>query len=280
MRILLTGATSQLGHAALPLLVAEGADVIALSRRSVAGGGAGVDWKVARLPDALPALPTLDGIVSFGPLDDLARWLATLADAPARIVVATSSMSAVSKRDASVPEDRAVAERLQRGEAMLQGECERLGMRWTILRPTMIYGVGRDRNLTPIVRRARRWRLFPYPRGTGLRQPVHAQDVANAAIAALHRDAAASRVIELGGGERLRVEDMFQRVRTSLGCRSLALPVSLRWMPIAARAVPRLRGALSRLEQDLVADNTVATELLGIHPRPFRPMPATWEASP
>lgn len=280
MRILLTGATSQLGHAMLPLLAVAGDEVIALSRGRRSASPARIEWLQGELPVAMPVMPTLDAIVSFGPLDGLAEWLSTQASAPARVVVATSSMSAVSKRDSGVPEDRAVAERLLRGEAALQRECKRLGMRWIILRPTMIYGVGLDRNLTPIARRALHSRLFPIPPGRGLRQPVHAQDVAQAALSAMRNEAVASRIIEIGGGERLRADEMFRRVRASLDRPTLPLAVPSVALPLASRLLPRLRGALSRLDQDLVADNTVATEVLGVHPRQFRPTMATWQAEP
>ncbi|MBS0216015.1 MAG: NAD(P)-dependent oxidoreductase [Proteobacteria bacterium] len=280
MCALVTGATSQLGHAVLPLLVDDGVGVIALSRTSRPAPDARIEWLQGELPAAMPALPALDAIISFGPLDGLAEWLSTQAHAPARAVVATSSMSAVSKRHSNVPEDRAVAERLLRGEAALRRECERLGMRWTLLRPTMIYGVGLDRNLTPIARRALRSRLFPIPPGRGLRQPVHAQDVAQAALSAMRSEAAASRIIELGGGERLRVGEMFRRVRASLDRSTLPLVVPSAALPLASRLLPRLRGALSRLDHDLVADNTVATEVLGVHPRPFRPSMSTWQVEP
>ncbi len=277
MRILLTGATNQLGHAALPLLANEGAEVIALSRDARSAPAARIEWVQGALPDAMPGLPTLDAIVSFGPLDGLAEWLSARVDAPASIVVATSSMSAVTKRDSGVPEDRAVAERLLRGEAALQRECERLGMRWTLLRPTMIYGVGLDRNLTPVARRALRSRVFPMPPGRGLRQPVHAQDVAQAALSAVRNEAASSRIIELGGGERLRVDEMFRRVRASLERSTFPLVVPSVVLPLTSHLLPRLRGALSRLDQDLVADNAVAIEVLGVQPRPFRPTMATWQ---
>lgn len=279
MRILLTGATSQLGFAALPLLADASVDVVSLSRHPVATRSEHVEWKQGALPDAMPALPALDAIISFGPLDGLAAWLSTQAIAPAPAVVATSSMSAVSKRESEVPEDRAVAARLLQGEAALQRECERLGMRWTILRPTMIYGVGLDRNLTPIARRALRWHVFPIPPGRGLRQPVHAQDVARAALSAVQHDAAASRIIEIGGGERLRADEMFRRVRASLDRSTLPLAVPPIALPLASRLLPRLRGALSRLDQDLIADNSVAVDVLGVEPRPFRPTRATWRVA-
>ncbi|MBS0225376.1 MAG: hypothetical protein JSS25_03425 [Proteobacteria bacterium] len=280
MRILLTGATSQLGVAALPLLANAGAEVVALSRDPHRANSPQVEWKQGALPNVPTNMPALEAIISFGPLDGLAEWLSTQTDAPARVVVATSSMSAVSKRDSNVPEDRAVAGRLLRGETVLQRECGRLGMRWTLLRPTMIYGVGLDRNLTPIARRALRTRVFPMPPGRGLRQPVHAQDVAQAALSALRNEAAASRIIELGGGERLHVGEMFRRVRASLDRSTLPLAIPSAVLPLASRLLPRLRGALSRLDHDLVADNTVAAQVLGVHPRPFQPSMSTWQAQP
>jgi len=44
------------------------------------------------------------------------------------------------------------------------------------------------------------------------------------------------------------------------------------WMQgLAARLLPAMRGPLSRLDQDLIADNAEVMRLLGITPRGFRP---------
>ena len=146
-------------------------------------------------------------------------------------MVATSSMSAVIKIDSPVASERAIADRLQVGESALVRECTRLGMGWTLLRPTMIYGEGLDRYLTPMARRASRWRVFPYPPGRGLRQPVHADDVAAIAIAAAATPA--NRTFDLGGGERLPMHAMFERVRASLGRPVLALRIPAACWPLA-----------------------------------------------
>src|SRR5690606_10084758 len=136
------------------------------------------------LPDRVPALPPVEAIVSFGPLLPFARWLAGARPAHAPRVVATSSMSAESKIGSDVPAERAVARELREGEAALARACAELGSAWTVLRPTLVYGAGLDKSLTPIARRALRTRLFPLPAGRGLRQPVHADDIAQAVLAA------------------------------------------------------------------------------------------------
>jgi hypothetical protein len=45
----------------------------------------------------------------------------------------------------------------------------------------------------------------------------------------------------------------------------------------ARHGVGKLRGPLSRLETDLIADNTEMTRLLGVQPRPFRPDAECWQ---
>ena len=275
MTVLVFGGSSQIGHFLLPRLLASGEPVLALSRqpRPAQAGGT---WLQGTLPDRVPALPPLSAIISFGPLQGLADWLAqaTLADAPR--VIATSSMSAETKRDSSVPAERNLARQLRDGEAALAAACERHGCAWTVLRPTLVYGAGLDKSLTPIARRAMRLRLFPLPAGRGLRQPVHADDIAQAVLAALECPAAAGRILPIGGGERLRSGEMFARVRRSLPGTTVPLPLPGWLLRLGQHTLPPLRGPLSRLDSDLVADNDDLQRLLGIRPRPFRLEAAMW----
>jgi nucleoside-diphosphate-sugar epimerase len=273
MTVVVFGASGQIGHFLLPRLRARGEPVIAVSRRPHTDAE-GVHWVEGGLPDTVPALPPASAIVSFGPLQPFAQWLAATAPANAPRIVATSSMSAQSKVDSPVPAEREIARRLQQGEAELLAACAALGCAWTVLRPTLIYGAARDKSLTPLARRAMRTRVFPLPAGRGLRQPVHAEDIALAALAAIDRPA--DRVLMLGGGERLQAGEMFARVRRSLPVATLPLPVPAWLLRLARHAVPRLRGPLVRLESDLIADNGELERLLGVHPRPFRPDATCW----
>ena len=273
MTVVVFGASGQIGHFLLPRLHARGEQVIAVSR-GPHEDSAGVRWLRGGLPDAVPALPPASAIVSYGPLQPFARWLAAAAPAGSPCIVATSSMSAQSKAASEVPAEREIARQLKQGEEELIAACAALGCAFTVLRPTLIYGAARDKSLTPLARRAMRTRVFPRPAGGGLRQPVHADDIALATLAAIGRPA--NRVLMLGGGERLPVGEMFARVQRSLPIATLPLPVPSWLLRLGRRAVPPLRGPLARLASDLVADNSELERLLDVHPRPFRPEPSCW----
>jgi nucleoside-diphosphate-sugar epimerase len=275
MTVVVFGASNQIGHFLLPRLQARGENVIAISRRAHPGEP-GISWLKGQLPDAVPAIERPSAIISFGPLLSFAEWLATLEPSPSTRVIATSSMSAESKQASEVPAERAISQMLREGEAALAAVCERQGYPWTVFRPTIIYGAGLDKSLSPIARRAMRQRVFPLLAGRGLRQPVHADDIAQAVMAALDQPQAAGRVLALGGGERLPASEMFARVRSSLPVATLPVPLPAWLLRMGRHAVPRLRGPLTRLEANLIADNSDVQRLLGISPRPFRPDATCW----
>lgn len=272
--VLVLGASSQIGHCLMPELVRAGAPVLAISRRRQPAS-AGVEWLRGALPNPPTEANAAGSICCFAPLDTLAGWIAAGAAPDLGSVVATSSMSAESKQDSPVAAERALARRLRDGEAALARACDGRGVQWTILRPTLIYGVGRDRSLTPMARRAARFHVFALPAGSGLRQPVHAADVAEAVVRALD-GAAAGEVLPIGGGERLTAGEMFARVRASVPGPTIPLPVPKAVVRFAARLPTPARGPLMRLEQDLVADNAALERLLGVHPRGFRPDRNCW----
>lgn len=278
MTVLVFGGSSQIGHFLLPRLLRGGASVTVLSRRA-RPSQPGLRWLQGELPDAVPGeLPAPAAIVSFGPLGPFADWLARAdfgSEAPR--IVATSSMSAETKRESDVPAERAVSQQLRDGEQALAAACARHGAPWTVLRPTLIYGAGLDKSLSPIARRAWRTRVFPLPAGRGLRQPVHAEDIALAVLAALACPASAGRILSIGGGERLTAGEMFARVRRTLPHANLPLPLPSWLLHAGQRLAPaKLRGPLARLDADLIADNSELERLLGIRPRPFQVEAEMW----
>jgi nucleoside-diphosphate-sugar epimerase len=289
-RCVVFGASGAIGRFLVPRLVAAGADVVAVSRVERASDRASLRWIDGALPDRVPPLANSDVVFSTGPLDAFAAWLgrgASVRLGGARIV-AISSMSAESKRDSIDPAEQALAARLVEAERSLAAEADVRGAAWTILRPTLVYGAGLDRTLAPIARFASRWRVFPYVAGAkGLRQPVHADDLAAACIAAATHDATARRRYGVGGALRVTFSAMMRRVRASLDVATIPLPV-----PIAiarggvgvARRLPPFHAlsaaAIERLGRDLVVDDAAARRDFGWEPRAFAPTAADWREAP
>jgi nucleoside-diphosphate-sugar epimerase len=278
MTILVFGASGQIGRFLLPRLLASGESVMAISRQPQPPQ-ADVSWLVGNLPDPVPALPlSLSAIICLGPLNWFADWLMRVELGGSPRIIALSSMSAETKRESNVASERELSRLLDESESLLATACLRHGCGWTVLRPTLVYGAGMDKSLTPIARRASRLRLFPIPAAKGLRQPVHADDIAQAVMAALDCPAASGRILPIGGGERLSVQHMFARVRRSLPIATLPLPLPSWLLQLSRHVMPSWRGPLHRLEADLVADNAELQRLLGVHPRPFQPDASTWTA--
>lgn len=277
MTVLVIGATSQIGHFLLPRLRDAGVDMLLLSRHPPVDDPC---WIRGGLPDAMPDLPRLDAILCTGPLNWLAAWLSATHLKGQPHVIATSSMSAETKRHSDLPAERELAKVLRDAETVLTATCASRGMPWTVFRPTLVYGTGMDRSLTPMARAGARRRVFPLPMGKGRRQPVHAEDVAEAMFTALGRARARGHVFPIGGGDRFTATEMFRRVRRSVGATTLPLPLPNFALRLAALASPRIRGAVGRLDSDLIADNTDLERLLDVHPRPFRPDPSTWRLPP
>jgi nucleoside-diphosphate-sugar epimerase len=258
------------------LLPARGGEWLALSRWPQPEIP-GVQWLQGSL-EAMPAQALqADTIISLGPLDAFATWF-NGADARAQRVIALGSAGRADKLRSADPAERALAERLANAEASLHAAAARRGVALTLLRPSLIYGGVGDRSLTPMLERARRWGFLALPgNASGLRQPVHAADVAAAVFACLDTPVTAGRAYDLPGGETLAFGDMVRRALKAHapGCRLVRLPAPL--FGLAARLARFLDsgapgpGVISRLGLDQVADAGPAQRDFSYTPRAFQP---------
>jgi len=277
---LVFGGSGQIGVPVIERLRAAGWEVTALSRRPHADVP-GLRW-VEGAFDRMPELPPrFDVVISCGPLDRFARWY-TQGQVAAPRVVAFGSTSLETKRESADPAERDLVRRLHDGEQAVFASAAGRGAAATLLRPTLVYGAGRDASLTRIATLARRGGIFPLPRGAcGLRQPVHVEDLADAVLACLERPASHGRAYALPGGETLMYRDMVGRVLACLQppARMVELPAPLFAFAVRlAQLTGRVRGlgdaAVGRMREDLVFDAGPATRDLGYAPRAFRPEPA------
>lgn len=229
------------------------------------------------MPDLADA--SIETIISVGPLDGLAQWLSTMQMPTLRRIVALSSMSVVVKADSDDPAERSMAARLADAEAAVVTFCRSNAVAYVLLRPTLIYGAGVDRSISALARFGQRWHLFPSVRGaTGLRQPIHADDVAAACIGASSIDPSPALSLAVGGGEQLSFAAMLARTRASIAAPTIPIAVPLSLARIGLRVLrlhPRWRhlhdGLIDRLCVDQIVDNAPASLLLSWHPRAFMP---------
>ncbi|MHB1530097.1 MAG: NAD-dependent epimerase/dehydratase family protein [Acidiferrobacteraceae bacterium] len=178
-RALILGAAGQVAPFLATRLVAAGYEGTTVSRRpppSEASLNPAFVWRAFDLEGNLPwSGEWVDGACLFSsvPLWLVPRHIGILASQGLRQVVAFSSTSVYTKAHSRSAKDRQVAERLRQAEADLVNACDASGLPYTIPRPTLIYGSGRDGNVSAILGFIKRLGFFPIVRpGRGLRQPV------------------------------------------------------------------------------------------------------------
>jgi nucleoside-diphosphate-sugar epimerase len=274
-----TGATSSVGRLLVDQLLTTGYTVHAIGRRMATPElGPSTAWHQHDLTQ-MEAFPHFTARVLF--------HIASIWLLPDRLeqfhangvqrIIALSSTSRFSKANSSSPAEQAVAESLARAEDAIATTCERLGIAYSIFRPTLIYGVGRDRNVADIARFARRFGVFPIlGKGLGLRQPVHAEDLAQACMLAVDASASFHQIYNLSGGETLSYREMVQRIFQALGqpARLVSVPEPVFRLVIHfARKIPKYRHLkpemAARMDQDLCFDHLAAERDFGFSPRPF-----------
>jgi nucleoside-diphosphate-sugar epimerase len=276
LRALVTGASSLVGTCLLEKLGECRVSVRAFSR-SAGTSVPGIAWTQR---DITTGLGPPDGPVRYlfhiaplwllpGLLDEAREWGVDR-------VIAFGSTSRFTKSGSRSPKERELAARLDEAEKALAARAG--GMAWTLFRPTLVYGRGRDRNVSAIGRFVGAAGFFPLVgHGRGRRQPVHAEDLAVACVQAMDNPRTHGRAYDLAGGTTLTYRQMVEAVFHGLGRkpRFLSVPRPLLSAGLAAASWLPGRGHLTaqmatRMEEDLVFDTTAAAGDFGYAPRPFR----------
>lgn len=282
LRVGVLGASSLVGGCVLPLLRDAGWQVLAFTRHTQQRDESDIRWQV--LPTEVPrrtvsqdVAGTIKYWVCVAPIWVLQDYFSLIEASGARRVVVLSSTSRFSKIGSGDFAENAVATKLIESEASVRAWAERSGIEWVILRPTLIYGLGADKNICEIARFIQRFGFFPLlGQAQGLRQPIHAEDVAAACLAALQAPEASNRAYNISGGETMSYRDMVKRVIAAMGHQGRLVTVPLWAFRVAAamvRILPRYRhwsaAMAERMNRDLVFEHADAARDLGFKPRGF-----------
>jgi nucleoside-diphosphate-sugar epimerase len=277
MRSVVIGATGIVGSYIVDRLVRAGERPIALSR-SQRKSTADVEWFEGDLaaPERLN-LPPFRTLYCTAHVGLLATALPFLSGASLTRVVAFTSTSIATKMDSEIPAERESVRMWAEAEQQLIGACQRLGVGWTVLRPTIIYDEGRDANITRLSRLIERLGFMPLAgSGSGLRQPVHAEDLAIGALAAAASSMAVNKIYAIPGRDTISYHEMVGRIFDGMQRRRriVAVPAPL-WRVAFAMAGPFISNANvamgNRMAKDMIFDPTPAVQDFGWTPRAFRP---------
>lgn len=273
-----TGATSQIGYYLLPRLQQAGFHVTAYSRHPQSNTTS-IVWQQQDLTTQPLRLTQPSILFHCAGIPLLPHILANLPDnAPLQRVLAFSSTSALSKQTSADAEERAIAMQLHQTEQASIDYCNQHQIAWTLFRPTLIYGCGRDQNVTFIARFIQRWGFFPvFGAALGLRQPVHADDLAQACLQAWNNNTTHAQIYTLSGGETLSYRAMLTTIFEYLDRKPRIITVPLPLLQLSLfvlRVLPRFRHLNStmarRMNQNLVYDHHAAQRDFAYQARAFR----------
>lgn len=279
------GATSLVGRRLTPLLAASGARVAAFSRRGAPEGGDPARWFTLPEPGGEPLAASAVGEsvplwVCAAPIWCLPEHFGLLEVLGARRVAAVSSTSLYTKSGSSDPAEQEVARRLASAEEELARWAGARGVEWVILRPTLIYGGGEDKNIAQMARFIRRFGFFPvFGQASGKRRPVHARDVAAACARALFARVS-GRAYDISGASTLTYREMAEAVFRAMGRAPRLVPVPLGLIRAAvglARLLPPCRGwsaaMAERMNRDMDFGHGDAARDFGFDPGRFELTP-------
>jgi len=187
MKIFVTGATGFTGSRVIPLLLKNGFDVRCLYRASSDRSplnGLDIEWALGDVSDTTSLTSAMQGAdafvniasLGFGHADSIIR---AAQDAGIKRAVFISTTAIFTQLNASSKKVRVGAELA----------IETSGLKYTILRPTMIYGGPRDRNMWRLIKFMCLSPIIPiFGDGKYLQQPIYMDDVASAVLGCLQAD--------------------------------------------------------------------------------------------
>ncbi|WP_315830776.1 NAD-dependent epimerase/dehydratase family protein [Bradyrhizobium prioriisuperbiae] len=276
LRALVVGGTGVVGRHMMHHLAVRGFQPTGLSRSARMEPG----WIRGNVADPgawIDQLQPCHTVYTSASIPLLVPAVSCFADNGVRRIVGISTTSVLTKLESVIAEERDALAGLVKGEEEFIAACERHGIGWTILRPTLIYDEGRDVNVTRLANLIRRYGVIPLAgRGSGLRQPVHAEDLAIGAIDAAASEAAVNRTYVVPGGETLTYREMVGRIFDGLGRRRKVVPVPAPlWraaFKLAQPLFPRANFAMGdRMSKHMTFDASEAQRDFNWRPRGFRP---------
>lgn len=194
------------------------------------------------------------------------KIVAACAAAGVRRIVHVSALGAAPDAPSAYLRSKAL------GEAQIR-DGEKLGIRHTILRPSVIFGRG-DGFLNLFAGLARLFPVLPLGGARARFQPVFVHDVARAVTCCLERPDTENQAYELCGPTVYTLQELVAYTCTLLGLKRLIVPLPESMAMLQALVLEHLPGhVMSR-------DNVLSMRVPNIATAPHEPFPAVFGFSP
>jgi len=275
------GATSLVGEALLIELEKDDFEIYAFSRQEVTRDTflPNVNWCLYSdfLDTDAALVEQISDWICLAPIWVISSHFPMLLNYKCKRIVCLSSTSRYTKTGSTSGSDREVVSKLVSAENELIKWCDNQQISWLVLRPTLIYGDSKDKNITSIARIIKKFGFFPLiGKADGLRQPIYLNDVAIACIKLLKTTAVENRCYDISGAETINYREMVKRVFQVLGKKPIFIRVPrfvFLFVVSLVRFLPLFRGVsiamVDRMNQDMIFDNSKAAQDFGFKPLPF-----------
>lgn len=225
--ILLTGATGFLGEFVLRELVRKGHEVTCFVRKT----------------SNLSLVEELNVKYVYGELDDYKSLCNALEGKSALINIASlgfghapnivKACEEMNVKRAIFISTTGIFTKLNPISKGIRLEAEQLikesNLDYTILRPTMIYGTPKDRNMWRLVKYLKKLRVIPVlGNGEYLQQPVYVKDLADATVRAYEKEVSIRKEYNISGAKALTYNEVINTTGRALGIKVFKLHVPMK----------------------------------------------------